>query len=178
MAEKKISPSSWQKPLLDALAQPARTDSSSSLAAPRLALVGIGSELNGDDIAGVRIARLLIPRLAGSRKVLVIDAGLAPENFTGVLRRFAPSLVILLDAAQMDEPPGTVRWLAWQAAGGLSASTHTQPPSTLAQYLIAELGCQVALLGIQPASLEPGSPLSPQVRKTISRIVKYFSNLL
>ena len=110
--------------------------------------------------------------------MLVIEAGLAPENFTGVLRRFSPHLVILIDAAQMTDPPGTIRWMAWYAAGGLSASTHSQPPSTLAEFLIAELGCQVALLGIQPASLETGHPVSPQVSAAIRKIVHTFNNVL
>jgi hydrogenase 3 maturation protease len=110
--------------------------------------------------------------------MLIIEAGLAPENFTGALRRFSPHLVVLIDAAQMGDPPGSVCWLAWQAAGGLSASTHSQPPSTLAQFLIAEMGCQVALLGIQPVSLETGHPISPQVRSAIRQIVQTFNNLL
>jgi hydrogenase 3 maturation protease len=175
MVRKRISPLSWQKPLQDALAQAAKTDPP---APARLALLGIGNELNGDDAAGVRVARVLRSRLAGRNRVLIIEAGLAPENFTGVLRRFSPHLVVLIDAAQMGDPPGSIRWLAWQAAGGLSASTHSQPPSTLAEFLIVEIGCQVALLGIQPASLEPGQPISPQVRSAIRQIVQSFNNLL
>lgn len=106
--------------------------------------------------------------------VLVIAAGAAPENHTGVLRRFAPDLVLLVDAAQLDEAPGRVRWLAWQETSGLSASTHTLPPHLLAQYLTGELGCEVALIGIQPGDTTIGAPLSPEVQRAAAEIVETF----
>jgi hypothetical protein len=76
-----------------------------------VAIVGIGNELNGDDGAGVWVLRNLkdvIGRVADS-PVLIIDAGTAPENVTGALRKFAPELILLIDAAQLNEPPGTAR---------------------------------------------------------------------
>ena len=165
---------------------------------PRVALVGIGNELYGDDAAGVLLARALkreARREAAERRqqteydrrqsvgpppsavsrprsFLVLDAGCAPENVTGTLRRFGPDLVVLADAAQMGEAPGTVRWLVPSEAVGLSASTHTLPLHVLARYLEAELGCAVALLAIQPAQSELGAPLSPAVAKTIACICR------
>src|SRR5437870_308197 len=87
----------------------------------RVAVVGIGHELRGDDAAGSRVARALQPR--SHDLLLVIDAGPAPENCTGPLRRFAPDLVLLIDAAQINVPPGTIEWQEWQAADGCGAST-------------------------------------------------------
>ena len=52
----------------------------------------------------------------------------------------------------------------------MSASTHTLPPSVLASYLTSDLGCQMALIGIQPASLEMGHPLSPAVEAAVDRL--------
>lgn len=167
-----MSPRSWPKLLLQTLAQEAKPDSKA-----RLALVGIGNELNGDDAAGVIIARRLKSRLSEQPGVLVLEAGLAPENFTGILRRFDPALVVIIDAAQMGADPGEIRWLAWEAAVGVTAVTHGQPLSTLAQYLINELACRVALLGIQPAHLDPGQSISPPVRSAIRRIVNTFSKI-
>jgi hydrogenase 3 maturation protease len=128
---------------------------------PRLAVVGVGHELRGDDGMGPYLARRLRSDMVADDSLLVIDAGAAPENFCGVLRRFQPDLVLLVDAAQMDAPPGTVRWLDWQAAAGFDASTHTLPLRIFAAYLNAELGCRLALLGIQPAANEFGTPLTP-----------------
>src|SRR5512139_263168 len=120
----------------------------------RVAILGVGNELNGDDGAGVRVVRELAARLPAAPGVLLIEAGVAPENFTGPLRRFRPDLVLEIDAAHLDREPGATSWVDWREADGLSASTHTLPPSVLAAYLTSELGCEVALVGIQPGALE------------------------
>jgi len=131
----------------------------------RLAVVGIGNELNGDDAAGVLVARALRPLQRSD--FLVIEAGPAPENFTGTLRRFRPEQILLVDAAEMGEPPGTVAWVDWPAAGGWGGSTHTLPPSVLARFLVEELGCRAALVGIQPARLDFGAGVSAAVRRAV-----------
>ncbi len=130
----------------------------------RVAVVGIGHELRGDDAVGVMIARALQAWAADQPQIVVIDGGSAPENQTGALRRFAPDLVLLIDAVDLDRPAGSIDWLAWETTTGLSASTHTLPPYLLGKYLKLTLGCEVALIGIQPAQLTLGS-LSPAVKK-------------
>jgi hydrogenase 3 maturation protease len=168
----------------------------------RVAIVGIGHELRGDDAAGVSVARSLQSAVgtihpgtarhaisrpkagwrAGGGKcelpLLVIDAGAAPENFTGPLRRFDPDLVLLIDAAQLNEAPGSIRWLDWQETSGLSASTHTLPPHVLAEYLVNELGCEVALIGIQPQGDEFDAPLSPPVQQAVDELVRTLERFL
>ena len=130
-----MSKPSWESSLHQKLAQRCRAARPGRRCdPPRIAIVGIGHQLRGDDAAGVMAARAL-KQLYGQvpdRRLLVVDAGPAPENCTGPLRRFDPDLVILIDAAEMNEAPGTIRWLAWQETSGLSASTHTLPPYVLA----------------------------------------------
>jgi hydrogenase 3 maturation protease len=144
----------------------------------RIAVVGVGNELNGDDGAGVRVVRELAARLPATPGVLLIDGGVAPENFTGPIRRFRPDLVLEIDAAQLGATPGTAAWVDWREADGLSASTHTLPPSVLAAFLTQELGCQVALIGIQPAGLEMGQPLSTSVERAACRLAADLSGWL
>lgn len=144
----------------------------------RLAILGVGNELNGDDGAGVKAARALRSFFAGNPHTILIEAGLAPENFTGPLRRFQPGLVLIIDAGQMDEPPGTVAWVKWQDTDGLSASSHSLPPSVLATYLIEELHCQVALLVIQVEGIEMGRPISPPVKKAVAQITRTIKEVL
>lgn len=102
---------------------------------------------------------------------MIIDAGPAPENFTGPLRRFRPDLVIMIDAAEMGEAPGSVAWHEWQAAVGFSASSHTLPPSVLAEFLVHELGCQVAMLLVQAGQLEFTAPMSKAVDAAVTELV-------
>ncbi len=134
---------------------------------PRVAILGVGNDMNGDDGAGVGVVRELAARMPATPGVLLIDGGTAPENFTGPMRRFGPDLVIEVDAADHGGEPGAVAWLDWRDADGMSASTHTLPPSVLARFLATDLGCRVALLGIQPAALEPATGLSPAVAEAV-----------
>jgi hydrogenase 3 maturation protease len=138
---------------------------------PRLAVVGVGHELRGDDAAGLAVARALQTALAGNERVLVIDAGPVPENHVGPLRRFRPDVVLLVDAAQLGEEAGVIRWLSWKETEGLTASTHSLSPRLLAQFLIGELGCEVALLGIQPRNNAIDDPLSSEVVSAVDAIV-------
>jgi hydrogenase 3 maturation protease len=146
-------------------------------ASPRVAVLGIGHELQGDDAAGVLIARRLQSLLGSTEERLILCAGPAPENCTGALRRFEPDLVLMIDAAQMDEGPGTVQLISCQDVTGIGASTHTLPLHILAKYLTSELGCEITLLGIQPAFVEFGE-MSPLMLKVVPAIAQRLAILL
>jgi len=83
--------------------------------------------------------------------LLFLDGGSVPENHTGKLRLFQPELVLFVDAANLDEPPGAIQLIPLESIDGMSASSHSLPLSMLARYIIFEFGCQVEVLGIQPA---------------------------
>jgi len=102
---------------------------------------------------------------------LLVEAGQAPENFSGTLRRFQPDLVILIDAADMGQSAGSVSCLDWRETGGFSASTHSLPLNMLSIFLISELDCQVMVLGIQPVQMGMGQPLSREVELAVEKIV-------
>lgn len=141
----------------------------------RMAVVGVGHELRGDDAAGLEVARRLAagarPAAGGTNeRLLVLEGGPAPENVTGTLRRFAPEVVLLVDAATFGAEPGAVRWFTPDQAEGLSATTHTMPLSMLARYLALELDCRIYLLGIQPGRNDIGAPLSPAVERAVTAI--------
>jgi hydrogenase 3 maturation protease len=164
---------SWQKTLRRTLEHLKKAEQPA-----RVAVVGIGHELHGDDAVGVALARMLKMRVPERESLLVIEAGPMPENSSGTLRRFGPDLVLLIDAAQMDVEPGTVRWLAWQPVTGNIVSTHTLPLTLFARYLTAELGCEVALIGIQPADLAFGAALSPTVREAAEATAEILADVL
>ncbi len=146
-------------------------------ALPRTCLVGIGSDLRGDDSAGLMVVRQLLQH-PHADNLLIIEGGPAPENVTGKIRAFRPEHVILIDAAHMDEPPGAIQWIPLDAIDGMSASSHSLPLSMLAGYLTAEIGCEVSVLGIQPAQNEVGSELSPSVQTAVDEISTELINYL
>jgi len=162
-------PPSWKNLLTPILSQETGLLSSELL---RVAIVGIGNEFNGDDAAGVLVARKLSTRecAVDANHVLVIEAGQAPENITAELRRFGPQVVLLIDAAQVNAEPGEVVWIPWETTSGMSASSHSLPLSMLARYLTLEFSCTVHLLGIQPAQNETNGSVSPVVRRAVEDI--------
>ncbi len=153
----------------------------------RLAILGIGHELRGDDAAGLAVVRQLAEKRSAYCVVrngqpdtthyalrtncLILDGGPAPENQTGALRQFEPDLVVMVDAAQMDAPPGTVTWLDLEQIDGVSAVTHLLPLNMLARYLVHELDCAVGMIGIQPAQTDVLAELSDVVETAVGDIV-------
>ncbi len=145
---------------------------------PRAAIMGVGHELRGDDAAGVIAARLLQTGMGTRPNLLIIEAGHAPENQTGAIRRFAPTLVVLIDSAQMGQPPGAICWLDWRETSGISGSSHTLPLHMIAAYLQLELGCDVVLIGIQPAQTAFDQPLSTAVQNAVDQLVPPLMEML
>lgn len=142
---------------------------------PRIAVVGIGQELRGDDAVGIIIVRRL--QALSNAALLIIDAGPAPENFAGRLLSFAPAVVLLVDALQMDEPPGTIRLVEMDAAQRCSVTTHTLSSHLLADYLRATLHCDALLLGIQPGQDAFGAELSAAVAQSVEQIVQALQSI-
>ena len=169
MEENKTLPNTWKASLHILLDQ--LTSEAAKL--PRIAILGVGNQFRSDDAAGILIARTLSNResVLDIEHLLIIDAGQAPENTTGELRKFVPDLVLIIDAAEMGEKPGTVKWIAEESIDGMSASTHSLPLSILARYLTLELSCRVTLLGIQPGSNEVGEAVCPEVAQAINDVV-------
>lgn len=145
---------------------------------PRICVIGVGNDLRGDDSAGLIVVRRLLAdeRLKAITNLLILEGGPAPENQTGALRIFQPDLVLFVDAAHFDAPAGTLQLIPIETIDGMSASSHSLPLSMLAKYITFEFGCQVNVLGIQPAQNEVGTNLSPSVCKTVGEIVEHLAS--
>jgi hydrogenase 3 maturation protease len=169
MEETKTLPNTW-KASLHLLFNQRRAESD---ALPRIAILGVGNPFRSYDAAGSLIARALSHRecAAYTDHLLIIEAGHAPENRTGELRKFAPDLVLIVDAAEMGETPGTIRWISEEEIEGMTASTHSLPLSMLAHCLKLELHCDVKLLGIQVGSNEVGENVRADVLQAVDEIV-------
>ncbi|HJJ35798.1 MAG TPA: hydrogenase maturation peptidase HycI [Methanocorpusculum sp.] len=115
---------------------------------------GIGNPLHSDDGCGPYVADLL--RDSG---IPSYNCGTAPENFTGIIRKNHPHLLVLVDAALMNEEPGTLRIIPEKKIPDTAIGTHMLPLSHLVHYL-SDAADHIMVIGIQPASLEPGDCLS------------------
>ncbi|MDP2941459.1 MAG: hydrogenase maturation peptidase HycI [Candidatus Omnitrophota bacterium] len=132
--------------------------------AKRVAVLAVGSELRGDDAAGMLVAEGL--KYFAGKKLRVFLGATAPENLSGEIRRFMPTHVLIVDAADLGKKAGAISLISPQEAGGISFSTHQLPLKFLADYLQETLGCAVLLIGIQPKKITFGAPPSPAVRKS------------
>lgn len=143
-------------------------------ACPRVVIIGVGNTLRSDDAAGILVARELLQRecAADVDHILILEGGQVPENLSGQLCKFAPNLVLFIDAADMGETPGAVQWISEECIDGMSASTHSLPLSMLARYLKLELNCQVIFLGLQPRSNEVGKIISAEVQHAVKEVVQ------
>jgi len=144
--------------------------------AVKVAIVGVGSELKGDDRVGLEVARRL--KRLKLANVLVVEAGTMPENFTGVLRRFEPSHVVFVDAAQFNGSPGDVVVTSdISSLGGVTFSTHHTPLSMVARYLQETVNAYVIFVGVQPKSAL-GEKLSPEVEESLEALVTILEKVL
>jgi hydrogenase 3 maturation protease len=129
-------------------------------------LLGIGNPLRRDDGVGNYVA--LNFRRQGW---ISLDCGTVPENFTGIVRREHPSLLVLVDAADMGLSPGEFRVVPGERIRDVSFGTHQLPLDILAGYLEASAG-KIVIVGIQPAIVETGEGLSPPVRQGADRLIR------
>ena len=132
----------------------------------RVAVIGIGSALHGDDAAGVLAAQAAAQ--ARIKNLRGIVGGTAPENVTGEIAGFAPHIAVFVDAAEMGLKPGQTRLLKPEEIGGISFSTHTLPLRIMIEYLSRRIRCEFLVLGVQPERLEFGAGLSTGVKRTIA----------
>jgi len=159
----------WQEALIKI--SPARTNSSG-----KIAIVGIGNELRGDDAAGLVLIDKLNSIEVSSKQITWFSTGAVPENCTGHLRKISPEYAILVDAAQMDLDPGQIAVIEPDTISGFSGSTHSLPFDIIIKYIREEIRCRVWILGIQPANNEVLAPLSPQVRQAVESIADFVVN--
>ncbi|MFQ6080887.1 MAG: hydrogenase 3 maturation endopeptidase HyCI [Candidatus Bathyarchaeia archaeon] len=141
--------------------------------ARRVVIAGIGNPLRRDDFVGVHIVRKLRDRV--SRSVYLIECETVPESFIGPIIKFEPSHVLIIDAALLNQKPGSSKLIdPGQMAVVPPTSTHALPLQIFCEYLAGTLEAKIALLGIQPGDASFGEGLTEEVEKT----AEYLTNLL
>ena len=124
----------------------------------RSVIVGLGNIDRGDDGFGSAVVRTLRDRVT----VPLIDAGPAPENFTGRIADYAPDTVLFIDAADLGQPAGRLVLADTTDLNDIAASTHVGNLNLLAGYLQATGAARCLFLLAQPMQIssppadEPG----------------------
>jgi len=134
----------------------------------RIVVLCLGNVDRGDDGVGPHIAGLL------KGKVLceVIDAGVAPENYTGVIKRAKPDTIIIIDAIYFEGRAGEVRIFSGAELRSGKISTHDVSPKLLMEYLASSTDAKIYIVGIKPGSSKFGEGLSREVAETAQSLAK------
>ncbi len=128
----------------------------------------VGNVMMGDDGAGPLLAeKMAADPVAGWR---VIDGGSAPENHAHQVAALKPARLLLVDAAEMEEAAGTVRIVDAATIGAMPfMNTHSLPLTFLLERL-GEIVPDITFLGIQPALVAFGCPMTPMVTAAVETI--------
>lgn len=131
----------------------------------RIALLGLGNLMRTDDAVGMLTLRRLEECGQLPPEVRVIEGGTLGLDLLDSLRGISHLLV--LDAVDTDATPGSLKRFEGQEVDDLpiSKSVHLLGFSDLigALRLIDAAPAEVVLLGVQPASTDWGTVLTPEV---------------
>ena len=137
-------------------------------------LLTVGNGMMGDDGAGVLLAQML--RDDPLEDWAALNGGSAPENVLHHIREMEPRRVLVVDAADMDLPPGSIRRIqSDRMEDPFLITTHTLPLTFLIESL-REFVPQVELLGIQPQVVAFGYPMSDEVRQAVGHVYADLKN--
>jgi hydrogenase 3 maturation protease len=132
----------------------------------KVVLVGIGNPLRGDDAFGPR----LIERLTGKVRAVCIDAGTAPESYTGKIVKEKPDTIVLVDVVHLNQSPGDYALLGKAEIIKSGFTTHDMSPSLFIEYLESQTQADIYLLGVQPQTLAMGAEMSEPVKRALDKL--------
>ena len=149
--------------------------------AERVVILGVGSDLRSDDIAGLLTAKQIKKNIRGTKKlpkVKVLLGATAPENLTGEIKKYRPTHLIIIDSADLGSSPGKIAVMSPSNIGGTSFCTHSLPLKVMADYLLESLRCEIIVIGIQPKNLTVGASPSKKILDAAESLAAAITSLL
>jgi len=132
----------------------------------KVLLVGIGNVMRGDDGAGPKLIELL----DGKVKAALLDVGEVPESYTGKILAAGADTVVLLDAADFGAEAGRWAILEPEEFADRALSTHQLSLRLFCRFIKENSSAEVLALGIQPAGIELGDPMSAVVNQSVHEL--------
>jgi len=148
----------------------------------KVAIIGVGNPLRGDDAAGPYVASLIEQYAKGSVRdnFLVVNAESAPENFLGTIVNFNPDVIIFIDAVETGLKPGSVIISSIDSLEDtVTISTHKVSLKAIGEYLAASTKVKgIYMIGIQVKNVGMGAPISSPVKKSCEKLSATLAKLL
>ena len=140
-------------------------------------VAGIGNPIRSDDYVGSKIVLDLQGKVSGN--VCLLECETVPESYLLEIEDFKPTHVLLIDAASSGLNPGEVSIINTEKISGFPAlTTHMLPLRIFCEYIKQVTGAKIALLLIEPKSMEFGEGLTLEVQKAAEKITKILLELL
>ena len=140
----------------------------------RIVIVGMGDRMKGDDGAGSLIAEKLT-RTIKRKDIRIIDAGNAIENYIGLIEKFHPDTVVVIDAVDFGGSPGEIKIMDPDELAEFTTSTHTFSLPLLISHIKTETGTRCKVIGIQPKKIGLSENVSQDVQKAIKKLIEDIS---
>lgn len=139
----------------------------------KIALVGVGNPLRGDDYVGSYIIKSIMNKTGGRLPdgICLLDA--EDDVETAIMKLASRGLehVIFIDACEMGQKPGTASLLAVADTSYPFFTTHGIPLKVLAERFLSE--STVWILAIQPKRTEFAEGLAAEIRNAAISISQF-----
>jgi hydrogenase maturation protease len=132
-------------------------------------VIGVGNTIFSDDGVGVHAARLLQidPRVPAG--VTILDGGTLGLGLIPYVSD--ASRVLFLDAVNVGDQAGKVVRMAGDQLHGFPCGAGVHQLGVAVLPLVSNACSEIVLLGVQPASTDWGTSLTPQVQAALGSLV-------
>jgi len=137
-------------------------------------IVGIGNILKGDDGAGPLICQQLKKAKISAE---LIDAGTVPENYIQPIIKKAPQNLIVIDAIDFGDEPGSIKIFKPEQLDSIVISTHSLSPGLFVDLVCNNVSVDVYFIGIQPAQIMLGQPVSQKVKLAVQQLSEVLTEI-
>ncbi len=140
----------------------------------KIKIIGLGSPLRGDDGLGIAAIERLVERDDLPSEVELVDGGLCGLGLLDLVE--GADAVILVDAVQSDEPPGTIIRASADQILRIDVPAGSVHDFRVAEtlHLAHSLGTplpSITLIGMVPHDISPGQTLSATVEANFSELL-------
>lgn len=140
-----------------------------------VAIVAIGNILRGDDGLGPKLIELLKPKALNAA---LFDCGTAPENYIFPILSVSPDTIILVDAADINKTPGSVKIFDLNEISNVSFSTHNPSPRLFTDLLkTGRDGLNIFVVSVQPKTTTLGASLTKEVLEGLDSLTGIFTEI-
>ena len=147
---------------------------------PNIVVLGVGNTIHSDDGAGIHALRQLEDDPRVPDDVVFVDGGTRGLELLADV--YDCSRLLLLDAVDVGEEPGTLLQMSGDDLLGLATgcTVHQLAVADLLVTLplVSDIDREIVLLGIQPASTDWGTELTPNVEAGVAPLVERAVNQL